>query len=125
MKVTGYYKYTPGKEFYNSDGELVEGKVDECSMSAVLYEITDDKETLDGSNIYSSDKIVAKAMFKSSKTVTEYTQFELNLEYFKDYDPTKKYKFTVILSASADGAAYNAAVGSKLIVDDVIVVNKK
>lgn len=125
LKVTGYYKYTPGKEFYNSDGELVEGKVDECSMSAVLYEITDDKETLDGSNIYSSDKIVAKAMFKSSKTVTEYTQFELNLEYLKDYDPTKKYKFTVILSASADGAAYNAAVGSKLIVDDVIVVNKK
>lgn len=125
LQVTGYYKYTPGKEFYNSNGELVSGKVDECSMSAVLYEITDDKETLDGSNIYTSDEIVAKAMFKSSETVTEYTKFELNLEYLKDYDPAKKYKFTVILSASADGAAYNAAVGSKLIVDNVVVVNKK
>lgn len=123
--VSEYYKYTPGKEFYNSDGELVDGKIDECSMSAVLYEITDEKETLDGSNIYTSDKIVAKAMFKSSETVTEYTPFKLNLEYVKDYDPTKKYKFTIILSASADGAAYNAAVGSKLIVDNVVVVNKK
>lgn len=125
VQVKGYYKYTPGKEFYNSDGQLVEGKIDECSMSAVLYEIEADNETLDGSNIYTSDKIVAQAMFKSSETVPEYTPFELNLEYVKDYDPAKKYKFTIILSASADGAAYNAAVGSKLIVDDVVVVNKK
>lgn len=125
VQVKGYYKYTPGAEFYNSDGELVEGKIDECSMSAVLYEITADDETLDGSNIYTSDKIVAQAIFKSSETVTEYTPFELNLEYVKDYDPAKKYKFTVILSASADGASYNAAVGSKLIVDEVTIVNKK
>lgn len=124
IKVTGYYKYTPGKEFYNSDRELVEGKTDECSMSAVLFEVDDDKEYLKGDNIYTSDKIVAKATFKSSETVTEYTPFELNLEYVKDYDPAKKYKFTIILSASADGAAYNAAVGSKLIVDDVVVVNQ-
>ena len=125
VQVKGYYKYTPGKEFYNSDGQLVEGKIDECSMSAVLFEIEDDKEYLKGDNIYTSDKIVAQAMFKSSETVTEYTPFEINLEYVKDYDPAKKYKFTIILSASADGAAYNAAVGSKLTVDDVVVVNKK
>lgn len=124
MKVTGYYKYTPGAEFYNSNGELVEGKIDECSISAVLYEVTNDDETLDGSNIYTSEKIVASAMFKSSEAVSEYAPFELNLEYVKDYDPAKKYKFTIILSASADGAAYNAAVGSKLIVDEVMVINK-
>lgn len=125
IKVTGYYKYTPGEEFYNSNRELVEGKIDECSMSAVLFEIDNDKEYLKGDNIYTSDKIVAKAMFKSSETVTEFTPFELNLEYVKDYDPAKKYKFTVIFSASADGAAYNAAVGSKLIVDDIIIENQK
>ena len=124
LKVTGYYKYTPGAEFYDAEGKLVEGKVDECSMSAVLYEVEDYKETLDGHNIYSSEKIVAQVMFKSSKTVTEFTPFELELEYTKEYDPSKKYKFAVILSASADGAAYNAAVGSKLIVDEVMILNK-
>lgn len=124
IKVSGYYKYTPGEQFYNSNDELVDGKIDECSMSAVLYEIESDDDTLNGNDIYTSDKIVAKATFKSSETVTEYTPFELNLEYVKDYDSAKKYKFTIILSASADGAAYNAAVGSKLIVDDVVVVNQ-
>lgn len=124
LKVSGFYKYTPGSKFYNANGELVNGKEDECSISAVLYEVKNDKETLDGSNIYTSEKIVAKAMFKSSKTVTEYTPFELKLEYSKEYDPSKKYKFAVIFSASADGAAYNAAVGSKLIIDDVVVVNE-
>lgn len=124
-KVNGYYKYTPGKEFYNAEGQLVEGKIDECALSAVLYEVEDEKETLDGSNIYTSDKIVATAMFKSNKTVEEYTPFELNLEYKKEYNPKKKYKFAVIFSASADGAAYNAAVGSKLWIDDVLITNAK
>ena len=52
--------------------------------------------------------------------------FELKLEYKKDkeYDPNKKYKFAVIFSASKDGAAYNAAVGSRLLIDDVTIVNE-
>ena len=124
-KVNGYYKYTPGKEFYDTDGQLVEGKTDKCALSAVLYEVENKDETLDGSNIYTSDKIVAIAKFESDKTTEEYTPFELILDYKKDYDPTKKYKFAVIFSASADGAAYNAAVGSKLWIDDVLITNAK
>lgn len=124
LKVTGYYKYTPGTEFYNAKGELQEGVTDKCAMSAVLYEVSNEDETLDGSNIYTSDKIVAKAMFTSDATVDTYTPFELNLEYVKTYDSSKKYKFAIIFSASADGANYNAAVGSKLLIDNVSVVNQ-
>lgn len=124
-KVNGYYKYTPGKEFYNAEGQLEASKTDKCALTAVLYEVENEDETLDGSNIYTSDKIVAKAVFESDKTVEEYTPFELNLEYIKEYDPAKKYKFAVIFSASADGAAYNAAVGSKLWIDDVLITNAK
>ncbi len=124
LKVTGYYKYTPGTEFYNANGELQEGVTDKCAMSAVLYEVSSEGETLNGSNIYTSDKIVAKAVFTSDKTVDTYTPFELNLEYAKAYDSSKKYKFAIIFSASADGASYNAAVGSKLLIDNVSVVNQ-
>lgn len=124
VKVTGYYKYTPGTEFYNADGVLQEGVTDKCAMSAVLYEVSSEDETLNGSNIYTSDKIVAKAMFTSDKKVDVYTPFELNLEYVKAYDASKKYKFAIIFSASADGANYNAAVGSKLLIDNVSVVNQ-
>ena len=42
----------------------------------------------------------------------------------KAYDSSKKYKFAIIFSASADGASYNAAVGSKLLIDNVSVVNQ-
>lgn len=31
LKVTGYYKYTPGTEFYNANGELQEGVTDKCA----------------------------------------------------------------------------------------------
>lgn len=124
LKVTGYYKYTPGTEFYNAKGELQEGVTDKCAMSAVLYEVSSEDETLNGSNIYTSDKIVAKAVFTSDKSVDTYTPFELNLEYAKAYDSSKKYKFAIIFSASADGASYNAAVGSKLLIDNVSVVNQ-
>lgn len=124
VKVSGYYKYTPGTDFYNADGELQADKKDACAISAVLYEVEKESETLDGSNIYTSDKIVAQAMFTTGETVSEYTPFELNLEYVKDYDASKMYKFAVIFSASADGAAYNAAVGSTLYIDDVTVENE-
>ena len=124
VKVSGYYKYTPGTDFYNADGELQSDKKDACAMSAVLYEVENEEETLDGSNIYTSDKIVASAMFTTGETVAEYTPFELNLEYVKDYDASKMYKFAVIFSASKDGAAYNAAVGSTLYIDDVTIENE-
>ena len=124
LKVTGFYKYTPGAEFYNANGELQAGVTDKCSLSAVLYEVSSEDETLNGGNIYTSDKIVAKAVFTNDKAIESYAPFELNLEYVKDYDSSKLYKFAVIFSASADGASYNAAVGSKLLIDDVTIINK-
>lgn len=126
LLVKGFFKYTPGTEFYNSNGVLEPNTKDECALSAVLYEVEDvKKETLDGNNIYTSDKIVASAVYTNTGT-SEYTPFELKLEYKKDkeYDPNKKYKFAVIFSASKDGAAYNAAVGSRLLVDDVTIINE-
>ena len=124
VKVSGYYKYTPGAEFYNAAGELQADQKDACAISAVLYEVESEDETLNGSTIYTSDKIVAMASFSSGETVAEYTPFELNLEYVKDYDASKTYKFAVIFSASADGAAYNAAVGSTLYIDNVTIENE-
>lgn len=124
LKVTGFYKYTPGAEFYDANGDLQAGVTDECALSAVLYEVSSEDETLNGGNIYTSDKIVAMAKFTSSNVVETYTPFELDLEYVQDYDSSKLYKFAVIFSASADGANYNAAVGSKLLIDNVTIINK-
>lgn len=122
VEVTGYFKYTAGADFYNEKGEKVDQK-DECALSAVLYEVEDEEETLNGSTIYTSDKIVASAMFTNGGT-EEYTPFSLKLNYVKEYDATKKYKLAVIFASSKEGAAYKAAVGSILYVDKVIIINE-
>ena len=123
LQVKGYYKYTPGSPYYNNGIEDPAGK-DELSVNAVLYEVIKDSETLDGTNIYTDSRIVARASFASGETKTEYTPFNLTLNYEKEYDSSKKYKFTVIMSASKDGADYKGAVGSTLIVDDVSVISE-
>ncbi len=120
LKVKGFYKYKAGEVFYDNETISTTEK-DSLAISAVLYEIETTKESLDGHDIYTSDKIVAKKMFASAETKTEYTPFELVLDYEKEYDPAKKYKFAIILSSSKNGAAYKAAAGSTLIVDDIEV----
>lgn len=123
LMVKGFFKYTAGNAYYNGDGQLITTKKDECSIAAVLYEIENEEDVLDGSNIYTSDKIVASVMFTNGGT-TEFTPFELKLNYIKNYDAAKKYKLAIIFSASKDGASYNAAVGSKLTIDNVSIINE-
>ena len=122
IEVTGYFKYVAGVDFYDENGVKIDQK-DECSISAVLYEVQDEKETLNGSSIYTSDKIVAYAMF-NSQGQTDYAPFTLKLDYKKEYDKSKKYKLAVIFSASKEGAAYRAAIGSKLYIDNVTIVSE-
>lgn len=122
LEVKGSFKYTSGTPFYNKEGAEVDKK-DECAISAVLYEVQNEKETLNGENIYTAENIVASAMFNSGDQ-QEYTPFSLKLTYHKEYDATKKYKFAVIFSASKDGANYEAAVGSKLFVDNVSIISE-
>ncbi len=95
----------------------------ECSIAAVLYKVAseDEGEILDGNDIYTSDKIVAMQTMTSGN-VAEFTKFTLTLDYTKEYDPAKLYRFAVIFSASKEGNSYRAAAGSKMIVDDVEII---
>lgn len=121
LEVTGFYRYTAGKEFYDENGILQNDIKDECSISAVLYEIESDDETLDGSNIFSSDRIYAQGIF-TSEGAEEYTSFSVRLEYSREYDASKKYKLAIIFASSKEGNIYRAAVGSRMYVDNVRVL---
>lgn len=123
LSVSGYYQYTPGETYYNKNEADPKG-LDSCSVTAVLYEVESnaDKYILDGSNIYTSDKVVAIGQFADGKKVTEWTSFKFDLNYIQAYDPEKLYRFAIIFSSSKEGAAYKGAVGSKMLIDDVEVV---
>jgi len=124
VTFTGYYKYAPGETFIGSDGNSIPGRVDECSINAVLYKM--DKGTdliLDGTNIYDSPNVVAHALLEDKSEKKEYTQFSIDFVYNEELDfTTYDYKLAVIFASSARGDYYEGAVGSTLTIDDVEVV---
>lgn len=122
LAVTGWLKYTPGEKFYNENGEIIDQQ-DLGTVNAVLYEVTSEDETLNGSDIYTSDKICATGSFETAGAA-DFTQFTVDMEYVKDYDPSKTYKLAVIFAASKEGNAYRAASGSIMVVDNVSIICK-
>lgn len=128
--VKGYFKYTPGENYYycpdpdkSNEAAIDNTKTDKCSLCAVLYEVEDYSEFLNGETIYTSNQIVAIAQQFAGNT-PDYTAFDLQLEYKKEYDPMKKYRFAIIFSSSKDGAAFSGAEGSTLWIDEVEVINE-
>ena len=135
LKVTGFYKYSPGDVYYRCDDP--EGKKDvvveddsmkdACMISAVLYEIEDESEEqyLDGTNIYTSaDRVVALAQFSTDEKVADYAPFTLTLNYTKEYNSAKKYRFAIIPSSSANGDKCSGAPGSTLYLEDIEIINE-
>ena len=120
LTVTGWLKYTPGEDFYDENGDIIDQQ-DLGTVNAVLYEVSSEDETLNGSNIYTSEKICATGSFETAGAA-EFTQFTVNMEYVKDYDPAKTYKLAVIFAASKEGNQYRAASGSIMVVDSVTII---
>lgn len=120
LAVTGWLKYTPGEDFYDENGNIIDQQ-DLGTVNAVLYEVSDESETLNGSDIYTSESICATGSFETAG-LEDFTQFSFDLEYIKEYDPAKTYKLAVIFAASKEGNQYRAASGSIMVVDNVTII---
>lgn len=115
VKLSGYYKYTPGTSM-NKNGKIPSDRtltVDECDIYIKLW---------------SGDAVIAESHFVTNQTVSEYTQFELPIEYT---DMTKRPdKITIVATSSRYGGEFEGstmfntkvvgqvAAGSTLWVDD-------
>lgn len=126
VSLKGYYKYTPGDTFTDKDKKQVEGRRDECSIYAVLFEIDPSNFIpLDGSNITSSDRIVLMADLKEPGEPAEWTEFNIPFEPMngKEFDYEKlsnnEYVITIVASSSKYGAFFEGAVGSTLFIDEL------
>lgn len=120
LTVTGWLKYTPGTDFYDENGQIIDQQ-DLGTVNVVLYEVANEDETLNGSNIYTSDKIYATGSWETAGEA-DFTQFTANLNYTKDYDASKTYKLAVIFAASKEGNQYRGAAGSIMVVDNVSII---
>lgn len=129
-KLTGYFKYTPGKQMTNADNKPIEGE-DEGDIYAVLFnkaEVTANNPKvswLDGRNVFTDPSIVAIARIASAKKTegTTFVRFEAPFTYKKPLTKTdidaNVYSLVIVASSSKEGDLFKGAVGSRMIVDNL------
>ncbi len=140
LRVKGWYKYKPGKEFTNAKKEKLTDRVDEADIYAVLYRNKDvnNPESKESYYLYGNDVSEEKlkqnpqvwkiARVKSLPATDEWTPFEM---FFEGKDPDDKllaegaYNLTLVFSSSKDGASFEGSVGSTLYIDEVEIIYEK
>lgn len=136
IKLSGYYKYVPGKVKQDRAGKPMPDEQDYPDIYCVVYRNVDDagqKIQMDG-NILDTDKnnnpyadyIVGMARIKQEDidcTGKQWVKFELPLTYTKDISredvENEKYNTAVVFSSSNGGAYFLGAIGSTLWIDNV------
>lgn len=134
VKFTGYYQYTPGEKFTNQDDNVVEGKTDVGDIYAVLYLNHDsigNPVVLYGDNVLTSENIVLLARVPNVERTDGWKYFEIEFEQRNnnviDYNLLNNfgYNLAIVFSSSADGAYFQGAENSTLIIDNVKVICEK
>ncbi|MSS18610.1 PCMD domain-containing protein [Sodaliphilus pleomorphus] len=132
VKVTGYYKYTPGPTFQDKSGGAIAGRVDSASVYAVFYlnhDASGKAVMLNGANVTSSSSIVGFARLNPVTPTSEWTYFEMVFKFNKDIDyqllDNMGYNLTIVFSSSVLGDQFMGAIGSELQVDKVRLICTK
>lgn len=127
IRVTGYYKYRPGRTFTDKDMQEIPGRVDEADIYAVFYRNKDEQGKdiyLYGDDVLTSPYIVKKAIVTSLPPADEWSRFEM---FFEGGDADEQillnqgYSMTLVFSSSKNGASFEGAIGSELCIDEVEV----
>lgn len=134
LKFSGYYQYTPGAKVTNRQKQVLEGLVDKGDIYAVLFRNTIKDENgedqvfyLDGTNVKTSPQIVAIAEAPEiNKTEGGWNRFEVEFNYRAEIDPVvlanRGYSLAIVCTSSIEGANFQGAVGSQLLVDELHVL---
>lgn len=134
--MTGYYMYEPGAKVIDMNGKEVK-VTDECDIYAVLFdrvalmkgtandEVDPGRTWLNDKDVLTSPYIIALAQLKDTGATKGegLVKFDLPFVYKKEYNQIDadayRYSIALVLSSSKNGAIFQGAVGSKLIVDEV------
>lgn len=126
LRLSGYYKFKPGKVFQDRGGKEVPGRVDQPDIYSVLYKNTDaegNPVVLRGDDVLTHPNIVALARISDAKPCDEWTPFNLEYEYYGEVDKVLLmnfgYNLALVFTSSIEGASFCGAVGSILHVDQV------
>ncbi len=128
-KLRGHYKFTPGNDYQDADGNLKPGEADIADIYAVFYRNHDENGNaimLDGDDVKSSPHIIGMAQVTGIQTTDEWTEFEAEFEFNQEIDQTlldnRGYNIAIVFSSSVNGAYFEGAIGSTLMVDEVELI---
>lgn len=131
LSFSGYYKYVSGGFVKDREQKLVSPqKLDECDIYAVVYKASASTPFLNGTNILTHPSVVAVAALAdgSSTNGNGFIAFNIPFQYRSEINPDDlaaySYKLAVVFSSSKNGAIFQGAIGSKLLVDNVIIVTE-
>lgn len=130
LRFSGYYQYTPGETFQDKLGNPVAGRVDQGDIYAVVYKNTDDHGDafyLTGDNVLTSQQIVLLARVPNVvKTENGWNFFDIPFDAKGTLDPATLasggYNMAVVFTSSIEGAVFEGAIGSTLLIDKVRIV---
>lgn len=133
VTLAGYYQYTPGEVFTDKAGKVVEDRIDQGDIYAVVFRNVDSEGKsfyLTGDNVLTSPQIVALARVPNVvKTEGGWQNFSVDFNYSGELDPAilanYGYSMAVVFTSSIEGAAFQGAVGSTLLIDKVSIAYKK
>lgn len=133
VTLAGYYQYTPGEVFKDKAGKEVAGRIDQGDIYAVVFRNEDSEGKsfyLTGDNVLTSPQIVALARVPNVvKTEGGWQSFSVDFNYSGELDPAilanYGYSMAVVFTSSIEGAAFQGAVGSTLLIDKVSIAYKK
>lgn len=137
LRLTGYYKYKAGEKFYEN-GAYTDRK-DMMNIYAIFYDGVDydstgkEKDvTLDGhlpDTNYEHPNMVALALMENPHETDKWEHFDIPFDYArygKKIDEAKLanggYKISLIFASSKDGAVFEGAPGSTLLIDEVELI---
>jgi hypothetical protein len=118
-RFTGYYKYKPGDKYQDKAGNIIAGMKDSCSIYAVLYRGT---TRLDATNIQTSNRILAAASIPNGGAKEQWTKFDVPFVEVQPYTGNDKMMMAIVASSSKDGDTYKGAIGSRLVLDSILIV---
>jgi len=137
VRITGWYKYQPGKTFTDLDMKEYPDRTDEASIYAVFYRNVDaegNNYVLDGHDVEDLDKVkdnpqvykVARvASLPATDTWTRWEMFFEGKDAPDDVVKAQGFNLALVFSSSKNGAQFEGAIGSTLYIDEVEVSYEK
>ncbi len=134
LRFKGFYKWQPGAQYLNKSQKAVAGPAadgrDLPQVYAVVYRNTDHEGkplVLDGSNVMTHPNVVAIALVPEFKVTgveqtSPWASFDVAFDYKENLSlellAKRGYSLTLVFSSSKNGAQFEGALGSTLIIDD-------